>query len=108
MPTYPDRRSRYSNVFLWEAANVSSSTPAVRGSAPRDFFRVVTAEPPAHPQTEWIQNEKGEWVKEVVQPTPQTTDTAQTQGQKLLDSAGQRPLAGSESLSGATEEMVKP
>lgn len=63
MPTYPDRRSRYSGVFPWEAASVVSSTPAVRGAAPRDNFRVVTADVPKPDEKEWQQQLDGTWAK---------------------------------------------
>lgn len=72
-PFYPDRRGRYSVAFPWEAGTVVSTTQATRGPAPRDSFRVVTAEPPDDPPSEWTQNERGEWVKVPVKPEGQST-----------------------------------
>lgn len=105
--SYPDRRSRYAGAYPWAAGTVVSQTPAVRGPAPSENFRVVTAEPPKNPETEWVQNERGEWVKETVQATPPSQNSDKDQTPQSLE-PGQRPLASSPSesasFSPATDE----
>lgn len=60
---YADKRGRYRDVFPWDAANIVSSTPATRGPAPRDNFRVVTADVPKLDEKEWQQQLDGKWAK---------------------------------------------
>jgi hypothetical protein len=80
--SYADKRGRYSGVAPWQipAGTPNSSNPvslpapkeeiAVRGTAPRDSFRTVTAEAPINPKLEWVQNNKGEWVQEPIVKLP--------------------------------------
>lgn len=82
MPTYSDRRSRYSGVPVWEAANVIASTPAQRGPSPRDNFRVVTADTEKTESGEWVQGPDGTWAKDskqVALPSPVSESEPQSQ-----------------------------
>ena len=91
MTTYPDRRGRYQNANSWDAANVVTETVAERGAAPRDNFRVVTAEPPRNPETEWVQNLKGEWVQEASKASkPEVGSQAPT---LAAEACGDAPIA---------------
>lgn len=74
--SYADKRSRFSGVPPWEAAKVVSSTPAVRGPAPRDNFRIVTADAPKPEDAEWTQQLDGTWAKKPPE-TPSLTPSTQ-------------------------------
>lgn len=79
MVWFPDNRGRYAGKASWHftagtprADNPVQTpspkeTPAVRGTPPRDSFRVTTAEPPVNPPMEWVQNAEGKWVQEPIE-----------------------------------------
>jgi hypothetical protein len=100
--SYADKRSRYRGVMPWDAAKVVSSTPATRGPAPRDNFRVVTADAPKPQDAEWTQQLDGTWAKKSPERTLPKSDTQAPE--TLAAMAGKAPNADNSEL----REVVSP
>jgi hypothetical protein len=120
--SYPDRRNRYSGIAPWQipAGTPNSANPvslpapkeeiAVRGTAPRDSFRVVTADTPINPKMEWVQGPDGTWKQEPIvklptKPQAATKEVTTTQPSSVIAAPPPEAPSASAALSGESVEL---